>query len=108
MKITAYDPYDKYCVGRWAGRLKTASGKNAEIFNGVAADPELLPYGTKLFIPGLGERVVDDTGGAMRKAGKRGLYHIDVRVSSHKEAKKFGVQWKLVEVLNDRQSPSAD
>lgn len=102
MKVTAYDPYDKHCVGRWAGRRKTATGKNAEIFDGVAADPKLLAYGTKLFIPGIGERVVDDTGSAMRKAGNRGLYHIDVRTRSHREAKRFGVQWKLVEVIDER------
>ena len=97
MKVTAYCPCKK-CCGKFANG-KTATGKNAYL-PGVAADPKLLPYGTKLEIPGVGIRIVDDTGGAMRAAGKKGIYHIDVRMETHQEAKKFGVKWLNVKVFN--------
>ena len=97
MKCTAYCPCSK-CCGDGACGL-TSRGKDANNALGVAADPKLLPYGTKLKIPGVGVRVVDDTGGAMRKDAKKGITHIDVRFPTHKEALKFGVQWLDVEIL---------
>ena len=98
MKVTAYYP-GKECCGKFADG-KTATGRDAWETFGVAADPKLLPYGTKLKIPGIGIRVVDDTGGAMRKSAKQGVYHIDVRFHNYKEAKKFGVKWLDVKILN--------
>lgn len=97
MKVTAYDPMDPKSVGKWLDG-KTATGKNALVFDGVAADFGLLPPGTKLYIPGIGEKVVDDTGGAMRRAAKRGRYHIDLRMRSRKEALGFGVKQLTVRV----------
>jgi 3D (Asp-Asp-Asp) domain-containing protein len=98
MKVTAYCCC-KICCEKFSGGGKTSIGDNANIFDGVAADPKLLPYRTKLEIPGIGIREVDDTGGAMRQDAKRGIYHIDVRMASHQEARKFGVQWLDVKVL---------
>ena len=97
MKVTAYCPCRK-CCGKYADGI-TANGKNARETVGVAADPKLLPYGTKLEIPGIGTRVVDDTGGAMRLAAKEDVYHIDVRMWSHQAARRFGVKWLNVKVL---------
>lgn len=97
MKVTAYCPCKK-CCGEYADE-KTATGHNAKKTLGIAADPTLLPYGTKLKIPGIGIRIVDDTGGAMRKSAKEGIYHIDVRFHNHEKAKKFGVHWLDVKVL---------
>jgi len=97
MKVTAYCPCRK-CCGKHADGI-TANGKNARETVGVAADQKLLPYGTKLEIPGIGTRVVDDTGGAMRQAGKNGVYRIDVRMKSHEAARRFGVKWLDVQVL---------
>ena len=51
---------------------------------------------TRLRIPGVGIREVDDTGGRMRQSAKRGIYHIDVRFRTHKKAKRFGVKWLKV------------
>jgi len=97
MKVTAYCPCPK-CCGKYADG-KTSIGHNARTTLGVAADPKLIPYKTLLVIPGIGTREVDDTGGAMRKSAKEGIYHIDVRFHNHEEAKKFGVQWLNVEIL---------
>jgi len=98
MKVTAYCPCKK-CCGKYADG-KTSTNRNAWTTLGVAADPKLLPYGTKLKIPGVGIREVDDTGGAMRRSAEKGIYHIDVRFHDHEEAKKFGVKWLDVTVLN--------
>ncbi len=97
MKVTAYCPCKK-CCGKHADG-KTSTNRDAYKTFGVAADPAVIPYGTVLIIPGVGERVVDDTGGAMRQSTKKGIYHIDVRFHSHQEAKNFGVQWLKVKIL---------
>lgn len=98
MKVTAYCPCAK-CCGKYADG-QTAIGRNAKTTLGVAADPKLLPYGTKLNIPGIGIREIDDTGGAMRQNAKKGICHIDVRFHNHETAKRFGVQWLNVEILS--------
>ncbi len=92
MQVTAYCPCKK-CCGRKARGL-TSIGKDANQ-PGVAADPKLLPYGTLLKIPGVGRRVVDDTGGKMRQDAKKGIYHIDIRFwgpEAHEKARTFGVR----------------
>ena len=98
MKVTAYCPC-KICCGKFADG-KTSCGKDAWKTLGVAADPKLLQYSTKLVIPGIGVREVDDTGGAMRQSAKKGIWHIDVRFHDHNEALQFGVQWLNVKILN--------
>ncbi len=88
MKVTGYCPCKK-CCGKWAdvsGKRVTAIGHDAFVCNGVAADPKLLPYHTKLDIPGIGIREVHDTGSAMRQDTERGICHIDVRFKSHEKA----------------------
>jgi len=101
MKVTAYCLCRK-CCGKWAliprEKRKTAAGDNPFIFDGVAAAPKLLPYRTKLRIPGVGVKEVDDTGGAMRKSAKGGVYHVDIRMESHKQALEWGVKWLNVEL----------
>ena len=89
MKVTAYCPCEK-CCGKFADGF-TSIGRDARKTLGVAADPKLLSYGTKLDVPGIGVRVVDDTGGAMRQSAKKGIWHIDVRFHDHNEALQFGV-----------------
>ena len=98
MKVTAYCPCEK-CCGKWAASAKTAIGRDARTTVGVAADPKLLPYRTRLEIPGVGMREVDDTGGAMRQSAKKGIVHIDLRMKTHAEAKAWGVQWLMVRII---------
>lgn len=96
-KITAYTPDARSC-GNSADGL-TSKMDNAYRFDGVATSPVVIPYRTGVYIPGVGIKEVDDTGGAMRQAAKRGLYHIDVRMKSHEEAEKFGVKWQKVHLF---------
>jgi 3D (Asp-Asp-Asp) domain-containing protein len=60
----------------------------------VAADISILPFGTKICIDGVGERVVQDTGSAIK--GKK----IDLYFENHQEAWNFGRQTKQVTILN--------
>lgn len=50
----------------------------------VAVDPNVIPLGTRLYIPGYGHALADDTGGAIR--GNR----IDLAFDSYEEAIQFG------------------
>lgn len=59
----------------------TASGAPVEGGVTVAADPDVFPFGTVLYIEDVGVRIVQDTGASVK--GK----HLDVAVSgSHKDA----------------------
>ncbi len=95
---TAYCSCEK-CCGKWAlnrpnGLVYTASGAIAEEGVTVAADWNILPAGTLIEIDGLGERIVQDRGGAI--TGNR----IDIYFNSHEAALEFGVQEVLVRTLD--------
>jgi 3D (Asp-Asp-Asp) domain-containing protein len=65
---------------------ETADGQQAGP-ESVAVDPSVIPLGTHLWIQGVGNRVADDTGGAIR--GRR----IDVWERSASGCQNFGVQY---------------
>jgi 3D (Asp-Asp-Asp) domain-containing protein len=91
-KVTAYEPSKVSCGASADG--KTSIGQSAWIMDGVATDPRAIPYGTYCMVPGVGGRVVDDTGSAMRSSWrKRGQYHVDVRVRTVSEARRWGVKY---------------
>ncbi len=70
----------------------TASGR--KVREGmIAADTSVLPFGTKVWIEGLGVFVVEDTGGAI--VGNR----IDIYMDSLDEAVEFGRQSRKVIIL---------
>ena len=88
--ITAYCPCVK-CCGKSNGI--TASG--AKAIEGVTiAMNKSIPFGAKIYIDGVGERIVQDRGGAIK--GNR----IDLYFDSHQEALNFGRQTKEVTILN--------
>ncbi|QII49506.1 hypothetical protein G3M81_12480 [Bacillus paralicheniformis] len=60
----------------------------------VAADPAVLPLGTVIYIDGIGRRVVQDTGGAVK--GK----HLDIYIKDLDQALQFGVQNASVHVIS--------
>ena len=88
-KITAYCACAK-CCGKATGR--TASGTMATAGRTVAA-PKNFAFGTKISINGK-TYVVEDRGGAIK--GNR----IDLFVSSHSEALRWGVKYLPVKVLD--------
>jgi 3D (Asp-Asp-Asp) domain-containing protein len=92
VKATSYsnDPYS-IDVPRWRDG-KTATNKVARRGH-VAADWRLFPPGTRLYIPGYGEAIVEDRGGAVKG------YHLDLFVDSREEALKWGVKEMDVFIL---------
>lgn len=93
-KITAYCPCEK-CCGKWADGY-TSSGDKATEGITIAADWSILPEGTILDIDGVGERIIQDTGGAIK--GKR----LDLYFEDHQAALNFGFQklevWEVINV----------
>lgn len=74
-----------YCTEEYAhicgeGHGITSSGAKAQPGVTVAADTSILPYGTVIYIEGVGLRVVQDTGSAV--VGNK----LDVAVNTHAEA----------------------
>lgn len=86
MEATAYLPTDG------GGHGITASGMVARR-GVVAVDPNVIPLGTRLYIPGYGEAVAGDTGGAIQG------HRIDLVMESYSEAMNFGRRSVEVYVL---------
>ncbi|MBE6007786.1 MAG: hypothetical protein E7235_01145 [Lachnospiraceae bacterium] len=86
MVVTGYTPWDEGCTG------VTASGKTAD-FGMIAADTRVLPFGTRIYVPGYGIGVVEDRGGAIK--GNR----LDLCYMSLSEAYKWGVRDMVVYIL---------
>ena len=87
--ITAYCHCAK-CCGKTDGI--TASGVKAVEGVTVATDSS-IPFGTKVYIDGVGERIVQDRGSAIK--GKK----IDLYFENHQSALNFGRQTKQVIIM---------
>lgn len=102
-RLTAYCSCEK-CCGIWAvNRPKdengkevvyTASGSVAVSGVTIAADTNVLPFGTKVFINGH-EYIVQDRGGAIKDN------QIDIYFDDHQEALIFGVQYQEVFIIEE-------
>ena len=82
--VYAYCPCEK-CCGQWSGG-PTASGVMPEEGRTVAADWDVLPAGTEIYIEGVGWRTVEDTGSGIN--GNK----LDLYMDSHQDALEWGVQ----------------
>ena len=79
VEASAYSPHDDGNGGRTA--LGTAVRPGV-----IAVDPRVIPLGTKVYIPGYGMAVAEDTGGSIK--GNR----IDIAFATTKECMSFGRQ----------------
>lgn len=87
MTATAYSAFDEG-NGKYTHR-------GTFLCKGLAAvDPTVIPLGTRLYIPGYGYAIADDTGGAI--GGSR----IDLAFNSNDEAIDFGVRQVSVYILD--------
>nr|WP_320145595.1 3D domain-containing protein [uncultured Anaeromusa sp.] len=86
MKATAYSRFDPGCGSYTARGNLLHKGL-------VAVDPNVIPLGTRLYIPGYGFAIADDTGGAIKG------HIIDLAFDSHQEAINFGVRHITVYIL---------
>ena len=93
MRLAIVMEASAYLAGDGDGAGITATGLPA--VRGIAAvDPDVIPLGTRLFIPGYGEAIAADTGGAI--VGNK----IDLVMDSYGEAMDFGRQDVTVYVLD--------
>ena len=83
---TGYTPYDEGCTGITATGAKATKGI-------IAADTRVLPFGTKIYVPGYGVGVVADRGGAIK--GNR----IDLCYDGLQDALNWGVRNITIYVL---------
>ena len=87
MEATAYLPTDG------SGEGLTAMGIPAT-YGVVAVDPSIIPLGSRVYIPGYGEAIAADTGGAIIG------YCIDLCMESYAECMNFGRRVVTVYVLD--------
>ena len=83
------------CCGKWAKYGLTASGTAPFEGRTIAADKNIFPFQTCLDIPGVGKRIVEDTGSAIR------IFRIDVYFTNHMTAYVFGFRRNLFATFCD-------
>lgn len=88
--ITAYCPCYE-CSEGWGN--STATGVTATEGRTIAVDPKVIPYGTEVYIEGVGYRTAEDCGGAIK--GNK----IDLYFSDHNGVNNFGKHTKEVTIL---------
>lgn len=71
----------------------TATGTIATAGRTIAIDPNYIPYGTRIEIEGVGIRIAEDCGGAIK--GNR----IDLLFETHQQALEWGIQEREVKIL---------
>ena len=89
--LTAYCPCRK-CVGRKL-IVRTATGTKPQINRTIAVDPTVIPYGSIVYIEGLGYYIAEDCGGSIKGNS------IDIFVANHTEAINFGKQTRNVWIM---------
>ena len=93
----------KFTARAYAIEGTTASGEETLAGHTIAADPEILPLGTRILVSGAGkysgEYVVTDTGELVK--GRR----LDIFMNSYQEAKRFGVRPVTVQILSRAEPP---
>lgn len=73
--------------------IGTRVKRNPSGYSSIAVDPRVIPLGTRLYIPGYGYGVAEDTGGAIK--GNK----IDLYFNSESEANNWGVRSVDVYIL---------
>lgn len=83
-EISYYCNEDYSHICNDGGGGKTSTGNDPIVGNTIAVDPQIIPYGSQVYIEGYGWRVAEDCGGAVDGN------HIDMLVGTHEEALDLG------------------
>ena len=83
---TAYWANPAWSTGYTYTGVKAAIGS-------IAVDPTVIPLGTRLYVPGYGYGVADDTGGAIKD------YHIDLFFPTKSEVDAWGTRFGWIYIL---------
>lgn len=94
------DTVREMAFSAWCEIRNTASGAVAEQGVTISADWDVLPPGTIVYIDGLGERVVQDRGGAIKGNA------VDIYFEDHDEALVFGRQAVRLYIIEERREQS--
>ena len=89
MQATAYTPY---LDGSGSGMTATGIPAKRGV---VAVDPQVIPLGSQVYIPGYGHAIAADTGGAIQG------HKIDLCIDTYQEAISFGRRQVTVYLLDD-------
>lgn len=85
---TSYKATYKMEATAYAGDTITATGvapvRNSNGLSTIAVDPSIIPLGSKVYIPGYGEAIAEDTGGAIKG------HRIDLFLNSENECINWG------------------
>jgi 3D (Asp-Asp-Asp) domain-containing protein len=88
---TAYRPINTRMEGgRW-----TVTERDGRSSHGVAVDPDIIPLGSRLWIPGYGHAIADDIGGWIKG------HRIDIRCQDDESMYNWGRRKVRVYVLED-------
>lgn len=100
-RITAYCSCEK-CCGKWASMRPVDEAGNPIVYGdsgevlipdySVAVDPDVIPYGTKIYIDGK-EYIAHDCGSAITGMS------IDIYLDSHEKACEVGMQYIEIFIL---------
>lgn len=93
MEVTAYSEHYESCGKHPGEEGYGITASNKRIREGMIAAPPSIPFGTKVYIEGMGVYTVEDRGGAITEG------HLDVYMTTHKEALIFGRQKRKVTFL---------
>lgn len=86
LEVTAYSPLDNVNGINADSMPQYTATMTPSRYGVVAVNPEVIPYGTLMYIPEYGWAVAEDTGAAMRRRTDL----IDVLVMTYEEAIKWG------------------
>lgn len=91
MRATAYTPINT----RMEGGRYTKTERDGRSAHGVAVDRDLIPLGTRLWVPGYGHAIADDIGGRIQG------HRVDVRMQDRDRMDEWGVRRVRVYVLQE-------
>ena len=85
-------PLGTFIATCYTGGVSTATGTRPSTQE-LAVDPGVIPLGSRVFIPGIGVRTAEDTGGGIRGA------RVDIWQPSYGQCVQFGAQRVAVFLL---------